>query len=874
MAKCKICKANIPDGKEYCNNCQDKENLISNETYLDSLLNSVKNTAPAAESIYRKKNDSMSGNSQTNSSSKIETNDSVTSMELKEHDYHHDDAYSLDLEDLKDFDQFSIDDDLIDLQKDIVIRDDELFGEDLSDILSDKTSRQPEPTEDNTEIKEVETEYMKEDNVPKSREDKEFLYDTEQELTEQYATDIMNNPEQAYDYGDEELLKNSNIISKINDYQEDNLSSSVNSGINDYQADNSNSSDNSERNDYQKKNSSSSDNSVMNDYQEKNSSSSYNFERNDYQEDNLSSSDNSEMNDDQEDNFSSSDISEMNDDQEDYSNSSDNSVMNDDQEDYSSSSGYFERNDYQEDNSSSSNNSEMNDYQEDNSSSSDISERNDDQEDNLGFSNNSERNDYQVNNSSSSDNSEINDQQEDNASLSDNQNDNYNPEEIAEFEAEEDFDPDINDLLNSLDDFQPSGSDQPRNDTDLIKEEVNIEDTEEYEHIQEDDDILSLLNQISSDDPVAEDVKAINELLSANASEPQKKSSMPSDVGEVFSDALKVVTSLNDGNIAETELLGKIAEGKKGKKEKNNKKQKLSMKDSKKQKADKIASEDKPKEGFFKRLFGNVMDENAPDKDAADIQGEENAKDKKPAKKSKPSKGKKSTAAALEVETVEKGKGKGKPGKDKEADSKEEGSTDKKGKKGKKEKKKKSKEIIQVIDEIEEDEGRINRLGAAIIFLFFGLFALLLFVGTNVVSYTLSIQSATNYFDNQKYTQAYNEVYGIDIKDKDIAIYDKIMTVMFVNKQLNSYNNYYSLGQYPEALDSLLKGLKRYDKYIELATILGIKTDLDYVRNQILAELNNVYHLSEKDAMKINSYEDKSEYSMEVYDVVLENMSN
>ena len=137
----------------------------------------------------------------------------------------------------------------------------------------------------------------------------------------------------------------------------------------------------------------------------------------------------------------------------------------------------------------------------------------------------------------------------------------------------------------------------------------------------------------------------------------------------------------------------------------------------------------------------------------------------------------------------------------------------------------------------------------------------------------LKYQECYYYFNRQKYTQAYNEVYGIELKDEDIELYDKIMTVMFVNKQLNSYNNYYHMRKYPEALDSLLKGLQRYDKYVELATLLGIKTDLDYVRNQIIAELYNVFSLTEEDAMNILNSESQAKYSIAVYDVVLENIS-
>jgi hypothetical protein len=344
-------------------------------------------------------------------------------------------------------------------------------------------------------------------------------------------------------------------------------------------------------------------------------------------------------------------------------------------------------------------------------------------------------------------------------------------------------------------------------------------------------------------------------------------------VGEVFSDALKVVSSLNDPTLEELEALDKIPDAKEAKKKKQKKqkvqKEKKASKKGTKKREPADGGPEKPKKGLLKRIFGNVEDENASKKkkQAKKPLAEEAAAAAEKPQRSKAAKGKKGAPSEdTQIEDFPEGRrGKDKP--DKADDKKED-------KKDKKEKRKKTKEVIQVIDEIDEDEGRINRLGASIVFIFFGLLAVLLLAGTNVVSYTLSIEHATNYFERQKYTLAYNEVYGIDIKDEDIEIYDKIMTVMFVNKQLNSYNNYYSIQKYPQALDSLLKGLKRYDKYIELATMLGIKTDLDYVRRQILAELKNVFKLSEKEAIKIISMDNMEEYSLEVYDVVLEKMNH
>jgi hypothetical protein len=338
-------------------------------------------------------------------------------------------------------------------------------------------------------------------------------------------------------------------------------------------------------------------------------------------------------------------------------------------------------------------------------------------------------------------------------------------------------------------------------------------------------ELLDLLNQFDPNNPIEDDIQAITNLLGGIGVEKE----YPEDVGEVFSEALEAVTDLNDPDQGikyisdESDFMEEV-------------------KDTKQK-------EKKP--GLFTRLFANV-----------EVDEETEFKEKK-VKRKKKSKRKDEQASESdeEAEIPVRGRQMAEPLEDTQ---KEEA---KKKKKPKKEKKKK----IEILDD-EVDEGRINRVGASIVFLSFGVLVVLLLVSTNIFSYTLSIRNANDYFDRQRYTQAYNEVYGIELKDEDIELYDKIMTVMFVNKQLNSYNNYYHMKKFPEALDSLLKGLQRYDKYIELATILGISTDLDYVRDQIIAELYTVFSLTEEEAMNIINSETQAQYSIAVYDVVLENI--
>ncbi len=168
----------------------------------------------------------------------------------------------------------------------------------------------------------------------------------------------------------------------------------------------------------------------------------------------------------------------------------------------------------------------------------------------------------------------------------------------------------------------------------------------------------------------------------------------------------------------------------------------------------------------------------------------------------------------------------------------------------------------------EMESTRINRAGASIVFIFFAMIAALLVMGTSIFSYSLSIRNAEYEFKRDEYTLAYNEIYGLEIKAEDIVLYDQIMTVMYVQKQLNSYYNYYEMGDKPKALDSLLKGLQRYEKYIELAVDLDVDSDLDSVRNKILKEISSVFMLNEQQAMEILQSDSQVEYSQKVYDAV------
>ena len=270
---------------------------------------------------------------------------------------------------------------------------------------------------------------------------------------------------------------------------------------------------------------------------------------------------------------------------------------------------------------------------------------------------------------------------------------------------------------------------------------------------------------------------------------------------------------------------------------------------------------DKEKKSLFERLFANVVEELTPEQIEA-----QKAKEEAAAKKKIEDAEKKKEQKALSKEEKEKAKAEAKAAKEEEAKKKAE---EKKRKAEEaKAKAQKKKEEKLALESLEVNEGRINRAGASILFVIFAVFAIFIILGTNIYYYNLSIKNAQTEFDRQHYNEAYYEVYGLRIKDKDIELYDKIMTVMYVNIQLSSYQNYMKSNNREKALDSLLKGLLRYDKYLELATLLDIEDDLNYVKSGILEALSTEFQMSEADAYDMMKYVDNVDYSAYIYELL------
>lgn len=128
-------------------------------------------------------------------------------------------------------------------------------------------------------------------------------------------------------------------------------------------------------------------------------------------------------------------------------------------------------------------------------------------------------------------------------------------------------------------------------------------------------------------------------------------------------------------------------------------------------------------------------------------------------------------------------------------------------------------------------------------------------------SYNQALDEATYYLVDKKYTFAYEAIAGVEAKnEEDMALKEQICTIMYVQKQYNSYERYIKMNMPFEAIDSLIKGIKEYDTYYDKAVEIGVSADLDSVKALIVNTLQQEYGISESMARSYGAITDYEQY--------------
>ena len=261
--------------------------------------------------------------------------------------------------------------------------------------------------------------------------------------------------------------------------------------------------------------------------------------------------------------------------------------------------------------------------------------------------------------------------------------------------------------------------------------------------------------------------------------------------------------------------------------------------------------DDGEKQSIFKKVFGNVVTDEIAE--AEKKQEEEEAAKKEEAEKVKEEKAAEKAKQKEEKEKLKAEKAEAK------AAAKAKKAEEKAAKKAEKQAQKEAEREAAA----NEGVGKLNKVGVSIVAVFGVIILAGIIIGTNSFGSGLDKKKATNYFEMHRYSQAYESAVGTNMKEKNPEQYKKIVTVMKVQHALDSYQNYENVKKYPEALDALLMGLKKYDANKKTAYDLEIENDLASVYDKILDILSDEFGLSKSQAYDILSL-GSSEYTSKV----------
>ncbi len=267
-----------------------------------------------------------------------------------------------------------------------------------------------------------------------------------------------------------------------------------------------------------------------------------------------------------------------------------------------------------------------------------------------------------------------------------------------------------------------------------------------------------------------------------------------------------------------------------------------------------------PKKGFLAKILSLFKkDKNAAEEEAVDItpnneidmeglseenlailkqlEGSENAEEA-PAEEAKGKKGKKGKKEKKEKKPKEKKPKKEKP------------------KKEKKPKEKKPKEV--------DNTPPLPKVPVILIFVMVISLGAMIMVGTNLLSYGQMLSKAETAYQDGRYSVALQTIKGADVKEKDEAMYNKILVLASVSGEYDAYRSFKEYAKEDMALDSLVCAAGRVEVNEKAAEQLECTGELAALKGQIETSLQE-YGMSYKEAVDMYGLRKRDDYTLAIY---------
>lgn len=213
--------------------------------------------------------------------------------------------------------------------------------------------------------------------------------------------------------------------------------------------------------------------------------------------------------------------------------------------------------------------------------------------------------------------------------------------------------------------------------------------------------------------------------------------------------------------------------------------------------------------------------------------------------------------------------GSGKEGKKSKKDKKDKKAKDKNAEGEKKPKEKKPKKPKKEKAPKEKDNTPpLPKKPVILIVLMAASILALILLGVFNIPYGQDVKAAKDYYAAGDYVKAYETLAGSSARDKDEKLYRKTLIMASIQSEYNAYESMMELEDYEFALDALVRGVGRYDNYLEEAAKCGAQEDLELEKNRIVQAMSDTFGVTEEQAMELNGIRKRTDYTRAIHQIL------
>ena len=141
----------------------------------------------------------------------------------------------------------------------------------------------------------------------------------------------------------------------------------------------------------------------------------------------------------------------------------------------------------------------------------------------------------------------------------------------------------------------------------------------------------------------------------------------------------------------------------------------------------------------------------------------------------------------------------------------------------------------------------------------------LVLLGVNVIRYNTPLANAKSLQNQGHYAEAFNELVGLEIKEKDAELYNQLAVLATVDSEINAYEVFTKAGKVDKAFDSLICAAGRCYINEEDADIFGCLGQLEILKTSVSNELEEKYGMTYEEALEMYKIRHRDDYTIALY---------